>query len=876
MEQPVEQFAKETLPVSLEDEMRRSYLDYAMSVIIGRALPDARDGLKPVHRRVLFAMHELSNDWNKPYKKSARVVGDVIGKYHPHGDIAVYDTIVRMAQDFSLRYMLVDGQGNFGSVDGDSAAAMRYTEVRMARIGHELLADLDKETVDFGPNYDGSEQEPLIMPARIPNLLINGSSGIAVGMATNIPPHNLNEVVDACLALLANPEMTLDELIDIVPAPDFPTAGIIYGVAGVHEGYRTGRGRVVMRAKTHFEPIKGSNDRQAIVVDEIPYQVNKRTLLEKISELVNEKKIEGVSDLRDESDKSGMRVVIELKRGEVPEVVLNCLFKQTQLQDTFGMNMVALVDGQPRLLNLKQMLDCFLAHRREVITRRTVFELRKARERAHIQEGLAVALDNVDEIIALIKASPTPADARRGLMGKLWASTTVAQMLERASLDATRPEGLGLEYGLSKSGYLLSEAQAQAILELRLQRLTGLERDKIVADYAELLERIADLMDILARPERITEIIGEELSGIRAQFGDKRRSEIELNTQDLGIEDFITPQDLVVTLSHTGYIKSQPLTEYKAQRRGGRGKQAASVKEDDFVDHLFIANTHDYILCFSNRGRVYWLKVYEVPQGTRAGRGKPIVNMFPLEEGEQINAILPIKEFTEDRFIFMCTSQGTVKKTPLSDFSNPRKAGIIAVALDDDDFLIGAEITSGTQDIVLVSDAGKAVWFDEEDVRPMGRTARGVRGMKLGDGQRVLSLLVADNHQQTVLVATENGFGKRTVLADFRHSGRGTQGVIAIAASERNGKVVAARLVEDADEIMLITTGGVLIRTRVAEIRELGRATQGVTLISLDAGEKLAGLEKVVETEDDSDNATHGAADKETSEPGAAEGSAQE
>ncbi|MBS1227335.1 MAG: gyrase, subunit [Proteobacteria bacterium] len=867
MEQPVEQFAKETIPVSLEDEMRRSYLDYAMSVIVGRALPDARDGLKPVHRRVLFAMHELSNDWNKAYKKSARVVGDVIGKYHPHGDTAVYDTIVRMAQDFSLRYMLVDGQGNFGSVDGDNAAAMRYTEVRMARIGHELLADLDKETVDFGPNYDGSEQEPLIMPARIPNLLINGSSGIAVGMATNIPPHNLNEVVDACLALLANPEMTIDELIDIVPAPDFPTAGIIYGVNGVHEGYRTGRGRVVMRGKTHFEPIKGSNDRQAIVIDELPYQVNKRTLLEKVSELVNEKKIEGVSDLRDESDKSGMRVVIELKRGEVPEVVLNCLYKQTQLQDTFGMNMVALVDGQPRLLNLKQMLDCFLAHRREVITRRTVFELRKARERAHIQEGLAVALDNVDEIIALIKASPTPADARRGLMGRLWASATVGQMLERAMLDATRPEGLGLEYGLSKSGYLLSEAQAQAILELRLQRLTGLERDKIVADFAELLERIADLMDILARPERISEIIVEELTGIRAQFGDKRRSEIVVNTQDLGVEDFITPQDMVVTLSHTGYVKSQPLTEYKAQRRGGRGKQAAAVKEDDFVDHLFIANTHDYILCFSNRGRVYWLKVYEVPQGTRAGRGKPIVNMFPLEDGEQINAILSIKEFTEDRYIFLCTSQGTVKKTPLSDFSNPRKAGIIAVALDDDDFLIGAEITNGTQDIVLVSDAGKAVWFDEEDVRPMGRTARGVRGMKLGKDQRVLSLLVADNHQQTVLVATENGFGKRTVLADFRHSGRGTQGVIAIAASERNGKVVAARLVEDTDEIMLITTGGVLIRTRVAEIRELGRATQGVTLISLDAGEKLAGLEKVVETEDDSENGADSAQEN-TQEPG--------
>ena len=851
MEQPVEQFAKETIPISLEDEMRRSYLDYAMSVIVGRALPDARDGLKPVHRRVLFAMHELSNDWNKAYKKSARIVGDVIGKYHPHGDMAVYDTIVRMAQDFSLRYMLVDGQGNFGSVDGDSAAAMRYTEVRMARIGHELLADIEKETVDFGPNYDGSEQEPLIMPTRIPNLLINGSSGIAVGMATNIPPHNLNEVVDACLALLANPEMTIDELIDIIPAPDFPTAAIIYGVSGVREGYRTGRGRVVMRGKTHFEPIKGSNDRQAIIIDELPYQVNKRTLLEKVSELVNDTKIEGLSDLRDESDKSGMRVVIELKRGEVPEVVLNCLYKQTQLQDTFGMNMVALVDGQPRLLNLKQMLDCFLSHRREVITRRTVFELRKARERAHIQEGLAVALDNVDEIIAMIKASPTPADARRGLMSRLWMSTTVGQMLERAKLDATRPEGLGLEYGLSKSGYLLSEAQAQAILELRLQRLTGLERDKIVADFAELLEKIADLMDILARSERITEIIVDELTGIRAQFGDKRRSEIELNTQDLGIEDFITPQDLVVTLSHTGYIKSQPLADYRAQRRGGRGKQAAAVKEDDFVDHLFVANTHDYILCFTNRGRVYWLKVYEVPQGTRTGRGKPIVNMFPLEEGEKVNAILSIKEFTEDRFIFMCTAQGTVKKTPLSDFSNPRKAGIIAVALDEGDYLIGAEITNGTQDIVLVSDAGKAVWFDEEDVRAMGRTARGVRGMRIAEGQQVLSLLVAENHQETVLVATENGYGKRTVLADFRHSGRGNQGVIAIAASERNGKVVAARLVKDEDEIMLITTGGVLIRTRVREIRELGRATQGVTLISLDAGEKLAGLEKVVESEDD-------------------------
>lgn len=846
----MDQFAKETLPVSLEEEMRRSYLDYAMSVIVGRALPDVRDGLKPVHRRVLFAMHELGNDWNKAYKKSARIVGDVIGKYHPHGDTAVYDTIVRMAQDFSLRYMLVDGQGNFGSVDGDNAAAMRYTEVRMARIGHELLADIDKETVDFGPNYDGSEEEPLILPARIPNLLINGSSGIAVGMATNIAPHNLSEVVSGCLALLENPEITVEDLIQYIPAPDFPTGGIIYGVNGVREGYRTGRGRVVMRAKTHFEDLEKGN-RQAIIVDELPYQVNKRSLLEKIGELVNDKRIEGISDLRDESDKSGMRMVIELKRGEMPEVVLNNLFKLTQLQDTFGMNTVALVDGQPRLLNIKQMLDCFLAHRREVITRRTIFELRKAREKAHIQEGLAVALDNVDAIIALIKAAPTPADAKRELMARLWVSPTVTEMLARAALDATRPEGLSIEYGLSKQGYLLSDAQAQAILELRLQRLTGLERDKIVTDFRELLEKIADLMDILARPERITEIIGDDLKEIRAQFGDGRRSEIVTHTQDLGIEDLITPQDMVVTLSHSGYVKSQPLADYRSQRRGGRGKQAAAVKEDDFVDHLFIANTHDFILCFSNRGRVYWLKVYEVPQGSRTSRGKPIVNMFPLEEGEKINAILPVKEFSEDRYVFLCTAQGTVKKTPLSEFSNPRKAGIIAVGLDDGDHLIGAEITSGNSDIMLVSDGGKAVWFDEEDVRAMGRPARGVRGMKMQAGQQVISLLVAESESQTVLVATENGFGKRTVLSEFRHSGRGTQGVIAIASSERNGKIVGAKLVGDEDEIMLITTGGVLIRTRVSEIRGMGRATQGVTLISLDQGEKLAGLEKVVESEEE-------------------------
>ena len=851
----MDNFAKETLPISLEDEMRRSYLDYAMSVIVGRALPDVRDGLKPVHRRVLFAMHELNNDWNKAYKKSARVVGDVIGKYHPHGDTAVYDTIVRMAQDFSLRYMLVDGQGNFGSVDGDNAAAMRYTEVRMARIGHELLADIDKETVDFGPNYDGSEQEPLILPARIPNLLINGSSGIAVGMATNIPPHNLSEVLAACQALLANPDLTIDQLIDIVPAPDFPTAGIIYGVSGVRDGYRTGRGRVVMRGKTHFEDLDKSGNRQSIIIDELPYQVNKRTLLEKIVELVNEKKIEGISEIRDESDKSGMRVVIELKRGEIPDIILNNLYKMTQLQDTFGMNMVALVDGQPRLLNLKQMLQCFLAHRREVVTRRTVFELRKARDRGHILEGLAVALSNVDEIIALIKAAPTPADAKVGLMSRTWASTLVADMLKRAAAEASRPEGIGPEFGMTDKGYRLSDIQAQAILELRLQRLTGLEQDKIVNEYREVMEKIADLMDILAKPARITEIIGQELNDVREQFvvatKDKRRSEIVTHTQDLGVEDLIAPQDMVVTLSHTGYIKSQPLTDYRAQRRGGRGKQAAAIKDDDFVEHLFVANTHDYILCFSNRGRCYWLKVYEVPQGSRISRGKPIVNMFPLDEGEKINAILPVKEFAEDRYVFMATSLGTVKKTPLSDFSNPRKAGIIAVALDENDYLIGAQLTSGGNDIMLVSDAGKAVWFDEEDVRPMGRPARGVRGMKLQKDQQVLSLLVAQDDAQTVLVATENGFGKRTALADFRHSGRGTQGVKAIAESARNGRVVAAKLVSDEDEIMLITTGGVLIRTRVNEIRELGRATQGVTLISLDDGEKLAGLEKIVETDDE-------------------------
>jgi DNA gyrase subunit A len=865
----MDQFAKETLPISLEEEMRRSYLDYAMSVIVGRALPDVRDGLKPVHRRVLYAMHELNNDWNRAYKKSARIVGDVIGKYHPHGDTAVYDTIVRMAQDFSLRYMLVDGQGNFGSVDGDNAAAMRYTEIRMAKIGHELLADIDKETVDFVPNYDGSENEPAILPARIPNLLINGSSGIAVGMATNIPPHNLNEVVDACQHLLKNPEATIDELIEIIPAPDFPTAGIIYGVAGVRDGYRTGRGRVVMRALTHFEEID-RGQRMAIIVDELPYQVNKRSLLERIAELVNEKKLEGISDIRDESDKSGMRVVIELKRGEVPEVVLNNLYKATQLQDTFGMNMVALVDGQPKLLNLKEMLTCFLSHRREVLTRRTVYELRKARERGHVLEGLAVALANIDEFIALIKAAPTPPIAKQELMSRSWDSSLVREMLSRAETDnasaggreAYRPEGLNPSFGMQPDGlYRLSDTQAQEILQMRLQRLTGLEQDKIIGEYRDVMAQIADLLDILARPERISAIIVDELTSIKAEFGDARRSKIELNATELNTEDLITPQEMVVTMSHAGYVKSQPLSEYRAQKRGGRGKQATSMKEDDWIDTLFIANTHDHILCFSNRGRVYWVKVYEVPQGSRNSRGRPIVNMFPLQEGEKITVVLPVKEFSADKFVFMATALGTVKKTPLEAFSRPLRKGIIAVGLDEGDYLIGAAITDGQHDVMLFSDSGKAVRFDENDVRPMGREARGVRGMQLEDGQSVIALLVAGDEQQSVLTATENGFGKRTPITEYTRHGRGTKGMIAIQTSERNGKVVAATLVDPEAQIMLITTTGVLIRTRVSEIREMGRATQGVTLISLDEGTKLSGLQQVAEAEGESDIDSDGSAE---------------
>ena len=857
------QFAKETLPISLEEEMRRSYLDYAMSVIVGRALPDARDGLKPVHRRVLYAMHELNNDWNRPYKKSARIVGDVIGKYHPHGDTAVYDTIVRMAQDFSLRHMLVDGQGNFGSVDGDNAAAMRYTEIRLSKIAHEMLADIDKETVDFGPNYDGSEREPLVLPARLPNLLVNGSAGIAVGMATNIPPHNLNEVVDACLHLLKSPEASVDELMEIVPAPDFPTAGIIYGLNGVREGYRTGRGKVVMRAKCHFEDID-RGQRQAIIVDEIPYQVNKKTLLERMAELVNEKKLEGISHIQDESDKSGMRVVIELKRGEVPEVVLNNLYKQTQLQDTFGINMVALVDGQPRLCNLRQLLEIFLEHRREVVTRRTVFELRKARERGHVLEGLAVALANIDAFIETIKNSPTPPMAKAALMSRSWDSSLVREMLTRAEADtpggraAYRPEGLPAHYGLQADGlYRLSEDQAQEILQMRLQRLTGLEQDKIVGEYKEVMAEIADLLDVLARPERVTAIIREELTALRQEFGQTklgaRRSHIEHNVQELGTEDLITPTDMVVTLSHTGYIKSQPLAEYRAQRRGGRGKQAAQTKEDDWIDQLFIANTHDWILCFSNRGRVYWLKVWEVPQGGRASRGKPIVNMFPLQPEEKITVVLPLtgefRSFPADHYVFMATALGTVKKTALDEFSNPRKAGIIAVDLDAGDYLIGAALTDGKHDVMLFSDGGKAVRFDEDDVRPMGRAARGVRGMMLEEGQNVIAMLVAEDETQSVLTATENGYGKRTSIIEYTRHGRGTKGMIAIQQTERNGRVVAATLVRPADEIMLITDRGVLVRTRVAEMRELGRATQGVKLIALDDGAKLGGLQRIVEND---------------------------
>ncbi len=843
-------FAKEVLPVNLEDEMRQSYLDYAMSVIVGRALPDVRDGLKPVHRRVLYAMNELGNDWNKPYKKSARIVGDVIGKYHPHGDTAVYDTIVRMAQPFSLRYMLVDGQGNFGSVDGDSPAAMRYTEVRMARIAHELLADLDKETVDFVPNYDDSEREPSVFPTRVPNLLVNGSAGIAVGMATNIPPHNLNEVVDACIALIDNSELSIKDLMQHVPGPDFPTAALINGVRGIHEAYHTGRGRVYIRARSHVEGDEGA--KQSIIVTELPYQVNKARLLEKIAELVKDKKIEGISQLRDESDKDGMRMVVELRRGEAAEVVLNNLYQHTQLQSVFGINMVALVDGQPRLLNLKQVLEAFVRHRRDVVTRRTVYELRKARERAHILEGLAVALANIDEVIALIKASKSRAEARAELMRREWVPGIVTDLLQRSGAEASRPDGLDKRFGYHGDVYRLSEAQAQAILDLRLHQLTGLEQDKIVDEYKQVIERIADLLDILNNPDRLMQVIRDELAAVREQFGDERRTEILADHLDLTMEDLITEEDVVVTLSHSGYAKSQPLTDYRAQRRGGRGKAATRVKAEDFIDKLFVASTHDTILCFSSRGKAYWLKVYQLPQAGRAARGKPIVNLLPLEEGERINAVLPVREFPEDQFVFMATAQGTVKKTPLADFSRPRANGIIAVDLRADDHLVDVGVTDGSLDVMLFSNAGKAIRFKESDVRPMGRTACGVRGIRLAAGQRVIALIIVNEGE--VLTATENGYGKRTLVSDYPVHGRGGQGVISIQGSERNGAVVGAVLVQDEDEIMLISNAGTLVRTRVNEISSFGRNTQGVRLISLHNGEKLVGVERIVEVQDDEDD----------------------
>ncbi|MCF6324108.1 MAG: DNA gyrase subunit A [Gammaproteobacteria bacterium] len=836
------EIAKEIVSTNIEEEMKRSYMEYAMSVIVGRALPDVRDGLKPVHRRVLYAMHGLNNDWNKPYKKSARVVGDVIGKYHPHGDSAVYDTIVRMAQPFSLRYMLVDGQGNFGSVDGDSPAAMRYTEVRMSKIAHEMIADLEKETVDFVSNYDESEKEPVVFPARIPCLLINGSAGIAVGLATNIPPHNLTEVINACLAVIDDPEIGIARLLDFIPGPDFPTAAIINGVRGIQEAYYTGRGRIHIRARSHFEPYGKHNDRERIVVTELPYQVNKANLLEKIAQLVREKKLEGISELRDESDKDGMRMVIELKRGEVTEVVLNNLYKHTQMQNVFGINMVALIDGQPKLLNLKQILEAFVRHRREVVTRRTVFELRKARDRAHNLEGLAVALSNIDEVIALIKAAQNPAEAKLQLVSKAWRPGAVSDMLDRADATA-RPEELGVEYGLGDEGYRLSPTQAQAILDLRLHRLTGLEQDKIIKEYREILDVIAKLLEILTNPDRLMEIIREELTAIRDQYGDERRTEILASSLDLSLEDLITEEDVVVTLSHGGYVKAQSLDTYQAQKRGGRGKSATNMKDEDFIDKLVVTNTHDTILCFSSRGKVYWKKVYELPQASRTSRGKPIINLLPLEEGERINAVLSVREYDADKYILMATSSGVVKKTPLADFSRPRTNGIIALELRDDDRLIGVDITDGSKDVMLMTSAGKAIRFNEEAVRPMGRTARGVRGVKLGPDQTAISLIVVDDGD--VLTVTEKGYGKRTAMSDYPVHGRGGQGVISIQTSSRNGNVVGADLVHDDDELMLITNGGTLVRTRVNEVSIQGRNTQGVRLIRLSDDERLVGLDRI-------------------------------
>ena len=835
--------AKEIFPVNLEDEMRQSYLDYAMSVIVGRALPDVRDGLKPVHRRVLYAMRELGNDYNRPYKKSARVVGDVVGKYHPHGDTAVYDTIVRMAQEFSMRYVLVDGQGNFGSVDGDAPAAMRYTEVRMARVAHELLTDIDKQTVDFAANYDESEREPTVLPTRIPNLLINGSSGIAVGMATNIPPHNLGEIVDACLALLGNPALSLAQLIELVPGPDFPTAGLILGARGVVSAYNTGRGRIYLRARTHIEPLD-TRGREAIVITELPYQVNKARLIEKIAELVREKRLDGITELRDESDKDGMRVVIELRRGELSEVVLNNLYKQTPLQSVFGINMVGLVDGQPRLLNLKTLLEAFLRHRREVVTRRTLFELRKAKDRAHILEGQAVALANIDAVIALIKASASPAQARAGLVGRDWPPGAVVAMLERAGEQATRPAESTEAFGLSAVGYRLSTAQAQAILELRLHRLTALEQEKIFNEYSDLIDNIKSLYEILEDPDKLQSVLREELAEIREQYADARRTEIVEDYADLTIEDLIPDESLLVTLSHGGYAKAQPLGTYQAQRRGGRGRAATRVKDEDFIDQLFVANAHDTLLCFSSRGKVYWLKVYQLPQAGPGARGRPIVNLLPLEPGERINAVLPIKTFEQSKYVLFATSRGTVKKTPLSAFSRPLASGIIAVELRGDDRLIGAGITDGVQDLMLFSRSGKAIRFSERDVRPMGRNAAGVRGLRLGGaGDEVIALCIPDGGR--VLIATENGYGKRTALQEFPVQGRGGQGVIAIQASGRNGPVVGAVQVAEDDEVMLISSGGTLVRTGSSEISIMGRNTQGVRLIRLDEDDRLVGLERI-------------------------------
>ena len=882
------ELAKEIIPVNIEDEMKQSYLDYAMSVIVGRALPDARDGLKPVHRRVLFAMSELGNDWNKAYKKSARVVGDVIGKYHPHGDMAVYDTIVRMAQPFSLRYMLVDGQGNFGSVDGDNAAAMRYTEVRMAKLAHELLADLDKETVDWVPNYDGTEMIPAVMPTKIPNLLVNGSSGIAVGMATNIPPHNLTEVINGCLALIENPELTVDELMVHIPGPDFPTAGIINGRAGIIEAYRTGRGRIYMRARATIEDMDKGGNRQQIIITELPYQLNKARLIEKIAELVKEKKIEGITELRDESDKDGMRVVIELRRGESGEVVLNNLYAQTQMQGVFGINVVALVDGQPRILNLKDMLEVFIRHRREVVTRRTVFELRKARERGHILEGQAVALSNIDPVIALIKASPTPADAKERLIATAWESTAVETMVERAGADVCRPEDLDPQYGLRDGKYFLSPEQAQAILDLRLHRLTGLEHEKLLAEYQEILTQIGELLRILNSSVRLMEVICEELEKVKADFGDARRTEIVASQIDLKHEDMITREGRVVTISHGGYAKTQSLAEYQAQRRGGKGKSASGVKDEDYIEHLLVANSHDTLLLFSSKGKVYWLRTFEIPEASRAARGRPLVNLLPLDEGEQITAMLPIdlkalreqapegdelddiegeivereevEELAEDEegdeadgqdeptgaYIFMATANGTVKKTPLVQFSKPRSAGLIALRLEEGDTLIAAAVTDGAREVMMFSDGGKVIRFKESKVRTMGRTARGVRGMRLPEGQHIISMLIPEADAQ-ILTASERGYGKRTAMAEFPRRGRGGQGVIAMVSNERNGKLVGAVQVLDGEEIMLISDQGTLVRTRVDEVSSLSRNTQGVTLIKLASDETLVGLERVQE-----------------------------